>query len=45
MGLNENRPEWVEGERRKEKGFLFLKSNQPNEFKHKFEFKHSKTMH
>jgi hypothetical protein len=32
------------GKRKKEKGFQIFKSKQPNEFKHKFEFKHSNTM-
>jgi hypothetical protein len=33
------------GRRRKKRGFIFLKSLQTNEFKCKFEFKHTKLMH
>jgi hypothetical protein len=42
---NKNGPERRGREKDKRKGFSILKSNQPKEFKHKFEFKHSKTMH
>jgi hypothetical protein len=42
---NKNMPERVEGKRRKVKSFVFLKTLQPNEFKCKFEFKHTKPMH
>jgi hypothetical protein len=42
---SENKPELREREKRKGKGFQIFKSKQPNESKHKFEFKHSKTMH
>jgi hypothetical protein len=43
---SENRPEQRERETIKRKRvFQILKSKQPNEFEHNFEFKHSKTMH
>jgi hypothetical protein len=42
---NKNGPERVEGKRRKVKSFIFLKTLQPNEFKCRFEFKHTKPMH
>jgi hypothetical protein len=33
------------GNKKKEKVLSILKNNQTNEFKHKFEFKHSKATH
>jgi hypothetical protein len=46
LGSNENGPEkGVEGREKKEKGFSDFEKQQTNDFKHKFEFKHSKTMH
>jgi hypothetical protein len=38
-------PERKKGGRDKRKRFTILKRKQTNEFKYKFEFKHSKTMH
>jgi hypothetical protein len=45
LGSKQNEPVIGEGKEGKTKGFNFLKNIQTNEFKHKFEFKHSKAMH
>jgi hypothetical protein len=45
LGSNKERARIGRESKGKRKWFLFLKNNQPNEFKYKFEFKDSKTMH